>query len=488
MIDLTIEKNRRLYERTMLMIAATALEQLYPEQKMRAEYSVSNGVLIRLPGMYLSSREIRQIEERMRELVREDLPIERITKSRREAISAFEKLGRADKVSLLASREEPATVELSLLEKHLDDFYGELLPSTGCCPVFALLENTPGFVLQLPNATSKDCPAPFVCYPKHLRVFAESADWCRIMEVNNTSDIARMMETGRMREFIRVNEALQDRTIGDIAQSIVFSGSKIVLVAGPSSSGKTTFAARLGFHLRMLGRTFLRVSMDDYYRNRVDIAPEADGTVDLEALSALDVALLQDQLQRLSQGEEVEIPRFNFKTQRREPKGVPTQLGPNQILILEGIHGLNPEISRGLDRAYRVFISALTCLNLDDHNRIRTTEVRLLRRMVRDYHFRGTSPGDTLAMWQSVRNGEDRWIFPYQELADSVFNSALHYELPVLKNAVFNELKALAPTPTLDRLIRVLENTPDFNPEMMDEIPPLSLLREFIGGCTVEKV
>jgi len=268
---------------------------------------------------------------------------------------------------------------------------------------------------------------------------------------------------------------------------------RIVLVAGPSSSGKTTFSGRLAVHLQVLGRHARVISLDNYYRNRDELPVEADGTIDLEALHTIDVPLLRQQLAALLGGESVEVPEFDFVTARRKERGMPLSLGEKDVLIIEGIHGLNPALCEGLpaEAIHRVFVSALTCINLDDHNRIRTTDVRLLRRIVRDNQFRGTLPAETLAMWPSVRRGEEKWIFPYQEQADSVFNTALHYELPILKHFASALLEDIPPENphyhVARRLSKTLHYFPEIDPAILDEVPPLSLLREFVGGSTMEK-
>lgn len=316
MFDLTLDTERRAYERTVRITALTALNRLFPGQKVRMEYSVSSGIFIRLPGRYLTQTELTALEEEMRAVVAQDLPIETAQWSRADAIAWFGSHGREDLTALLRTlRTESVTV--TGCDGLWDECYGETGTSTGCAPVFTLVGNFPGFVLQLPNADYQDRPAPFACRPKHLNVFAQSASWCGIMGVNNAADIAALMEHRKMREFIRVNEALHDSSIDEIARAITAGGKRVVLVAGPSSSGKTTFAARLGIHLRVQGRPFVRVSMDDYYLDRDAIAPGPDGKVDLEALDTLDVPLLREQLQALVRGEEVEIPRFNFKAGKR---------------------------------------------------------------------------------------------------------------------------------------------------------------------------
>ena len=301
-----------------------------------------------------------------------------------------------------------------------------------------------------------------------------------------------MIENGSLRNFIRVNEALHETAIDEIARKIHEQNKHVALVAGPSASGKTTFAARLAVHLQMYGHPSRRISMDDFFINRDDLPIQLDGTRDFETIEALDVKLLADSITGLLNGEEVFMPGYDFESGEKDYLTPPTRLEPGEIIILEGIHGLNPKIIEMLpaDEIYRIFASALTCLNLDDHNRIRTTDVRLLRRIVRDQQFRGYAPEGTLGMWPSVRRGEEKYIFKYQENADSMFNTALHYELPILKLFAYKLLKDV-PVDSANyllarRLIKALNYLPDVDHSLLDEIPPLSLLREFIGGSTFE--
>ena len=494
LVPLTLrdEEGRRIYERSVRFVMLLALRRLYPGQQVRIEFSVGGGVLVRLPGRQLTAAEVAVIETEMRRIVAENLPFERQVWPLEKAIDYFERDGQTDKAALLRTRPFPQIVMYGCGGMWAY-FYGAMTPSTGYVPVFALTHREATFVLRLPTNQRPDCPAPYIDRPKHMAVFSQSAKWCEILGVVNAPDVTRMVREKRLRSFIRVNEALHDKAIADIAELIVSRGRRIVLVAGPSSSGKTTFTGRLAVHLQALGKRPAVVSMDNYYRNRDDLPVREDGTIDLEALNTLDVDLLQEQLMRLLAGETVEVPRFNFTTGTREEKGVPLTLEKDQPVLMEGIHGLNPELSDHLPQEliHRVFVSALTCLNLDDHNRIRTTDVRLLRRIVRDMQFRGTPPEETLAMWDSVRAGEETWIFPHQEQADSVFNTALHYELPVLKHIAYDMLAAVSPEHPCAimarRLRKVLNYFPDIDPEVLDEIPPLSLLREFIGGCTIDK-
>ena len=491
-LTLRDDEGRRIYERSLRFVMLLALRRTQPGRQVRIEYSVGHGVFVRLPGAALTPEQVAQTERTMRELTAQNLPFEKKTWQKEDAVQYFAADGQEDKVALLRYR------PFSFFRMYgcggmWEYFYGAMAPSTGCVSVFALHPHEGGFVLLLPTAEQPDAPAAYIDRPKHLQVFSQSARWCEILSVLNAADLNDLMARRQMRAFIRVNEALHDKAIAAIADQIVAGGKRIVLVAGPSSSGKTTFAGRLGIHLRVLGRRAVQVSLDNYYLDRDTLPREADGSVDLEDVQAIDVPLLREHLTRLLAGEEVEIPRFSFQTARREERGVPLRLLPGQTLIIEGIHGLNPALSEHLPQEviHRIFVSALTCIDLDDHNRIRTTDVRLLRRIVRDHQFRGTSPEDTLRMWPSVRRGEEKWIFPYQELADSVFNTALHYELSVLKRYAFDLLRQVTPGTMEDvmsqRLRKVLHYFPEIDPALLDEIPPLSLLREFIGGSTMDK-
>ncbi len=491
-LTLEHEEGRRIYERSLRFVMLLALKHLFPYEQVRIEYSVGYGVFVRLPGRNLHRQDIVRIENEMRRLIDLDLPFEKKRWTREDAIDYFAEEQQPDKVELLERRRAPYFTMYSI-DGMWEYFYGSMVPSTGFVRVFTLFELRGGFVLQLPAGKDFDHAAPYLYRPKHLDIFNQSARWCNILGIRNVSDVSEMIEHRGLRNFIRVNEALHERALSDIAVKISQQYRHVVLVAGPSSSGKTTFAGRLAVHLQVNGHPSRRISMDDFYLDRDQIQPGEDGTVDLESLEAMDLDLMKEKIGALLAGESVQMPTFNFSTGKREYVTEPITLRTDEILILEGIQGLNPLVS-GLfpaEEVYRIFVSALTCLNLDDHNRIRTTDVRLLRRVVRDYLFRGTPPEETLAMWPSVRAGEEKWIFPYQENADSMFNTALHYELPVLKSFVYDLLLAVPETSPnyllARRLIKTLNYLPDVPRELLDEIPPLSLLREFIGGCTLEE-
>ena len=491
-LTLEHEEGRRIYERSLRFVMLLALRHLYPYQQVRIEYSVGYGVFVRLPGIELHRQDIVRIENEMRRIVDLDLEFTRKQWTREDAINYFKELNQPDKVELLSRRPVP-TFTMYSIDGMWEYFYGAMTVSTGYVPVFTLFELRGGFVLQLPAGSDFDHAAPYIYRPKHLEVFSQSAHWCEILGVTNVSDVSAMIENKSLRNFIRVNESLHASAINDIARKIHEQNKHIVLVAGPSASGKTTFSARLAVHLQMFGHPSRRISMDDFFINREDLPVQLDGTRDFETIEALDVDLLANSIIGLLNGEEVFMPGYDFESGRKDYLTPPTSLLPGEIIILEGIHGLNPQVSERLpaDEIYRVFASALTCLNLDDHNRIRTTDVRLLRRIVRDQQFRGYAPEATLSIWPSVRRGEEKYIFAYQENADSMFNTALHYELPILKLYAYQLLKDVpsdSPNYLLARrLIKALNYLPDVDPAIQNEIPPLSLLREFIGGCTFDE-
>ncbi len=492
-LTLRDEEGRRIYERSLRFVVLLALRRVLPGQRVRVEYSVGGGVFLCTPGHTLTREECARVEEEMRSIVAANLPFDKREWSLDDAIAYFAGKGQTDKVELLRRRPFPFFM-MYACDGMWEYFYGAMVPSTGYVPVWGLtFLPERGLVFRLPTAEHPDHAAAYIDRPKHVRVFDQSAAWCSILGVSNAPDLSRLVEKKQLRRFIRVNEALQDKAIAEIADTIAQKGKRIVLIAGPSSSGKTTFAGRLAVQLRVLGFRPIQISLDNYYRNRDELPLEPDGTVDLEGLHTIDTALFQQQMVQLLEGETVEMPEFSFKKQKREPHGTPLTLMPGQPIIIEGIHGLNPELSADMPQEviHRIFVSALTCINLDDHNRIRTTDVRLLRRIVRDMNFRGTTPEETLAMWPSVRRGEETWIFPYQERADSMLNSALHYELPVLRLFAYQLLKKIPPENpdylTARRLVKILNYFPDISRDVLDEIPPLSLLREFIGGCTIDK-
>ena len=484
------EEGRRIYERTLRFVLLLAMRRVMPQSALRIEHSLGYGVYARLLEGEMDAEKAAAIQNEMRRIVRENLPFQKEIWTREEAIRYFSADGDMDKARLLSYRPY-RHFTVYRCGGMAEYFYGAMLPSTGYVPHFELIFHAPGMVLQMPAPTAPDTPAPFVPRPKHLNVFRQSNEWCGILKVQNAADLNDLTVSGRLPDFIRVNEALHDKALAEMADAITRQGAKAIFVAGPSSSGKTTFSNRLCIHLRVLGLHPILISLDDFFLDVDQLPLEDDGKPDLESLSALDIELLRDCLKKLLSGEEAQMPLFDFTTHKRKKDRYPLRLSENEMLVIEGIHGLNPLLHEGFDPHLiaRVYISELTCMNLDHHNRIRTTDARLLRRIVRDHQFRNTPPQQTLALWKNVRKGEEKWIFPFQEEADYMFNSALHYELPVLKRSVYELLKKIPKEDEnylmAQRVIKILNYILPAPEEAMREIPPLSLLREFIGGCTL---
>ena len=483
------DEGRRIYERSLRFLMLMAARHIWKGQRIRIEHSLGYGLYVTVIDHSVTSEETHALEREMRRLCRENLPYTEERWSRTRAIEYFKSQKQHDKVRLLSYRPYQH-IYMYTCQDMCEYFYGIMLPSTGYTKVFGIKLNKPGFILQMPKPAQPDRISAAARMPKHLETFKESNEWCRILHCTDVSDLNDMILNGELRTFIRVNEALQDKSVAHIADGINKKHSRAVFIAGPSSSGKTTFANRLGVHLRVLGLTPLLISLDDFYRPRKDIPRLEDGGYDFEHLHAINVEKFHSCIQALLNGESVKLPNYSFGSGSTESYSPPIRLLDDQILIIEGIHALNPEINSCFDQSAisKIYISELTCLNLDDHNRIRTTDARLLRRIVRDYQFRGTLPNDTLTMWPNVRAGEERWIFPYQEKVDYVFNSVLHYELPILKRRIFDVLRAVTPDQKdylmAQRLKNLLQYFLEAPEDSEAEVPPLSILREFIGGNT----
>ena len=480
------EEGRRIYERTLQFIFLAAAHRLYPGERVRIRHSFGQGLYIDLPKLTVTLAMVSRLEAEMRAIVEANLPIERVTVSKEDAEAYFADSGQADRLRILKYRKFNHFT-LYKIDDLEDYFYGEMTPSTGYIQVFALHEYAPGIILQQPDVKNPSRPAPFLDLPMLIRTYSETAEWNAILNCENAADLNEMILNRRLREFIRVNEALQERKIQRIADAFIESGARLLLIAGPSSSGKTTFSHRMSIALRVQGLRPVKISLDDYYLDRDKIPREPDGSVDLERIETLDIDLLCDHLDRLLQGETVQVPEFDFREGKRTERTHAFYVEPDQPIIIEGIHGLNDRLTATVPRRlkFKVYISALTMLNLDDHNRIRTTDARLLRRIVRDSQFRGTSPEATMEMWPSVRRGEEKYIVPFQEEADVMFNSTLSYELPIMKKYAYPALLAITPDSphyTLaQRLVKFLNYIQTADVE--DEIPVNSILREFIGGC-----
>ena len=479
------EEGMRIYERSLQFIFLTAAHRLYPGERVRIRHSFMNGYYIDMPYLDVTPEIVERLKAEMRAIVDANLPIRRRKLSVEEAKTYFAETGQLDRLRILNYRKVPSFTLYCI--DGLDDYlYGEMAVNTGVIRVFDLIPCGGGILLQRPDLEHPDRPARFVQSPNLLHTYSEAAEWHAILNCENVADLNDMIRERKLREFIRVNEALQERRIERIADQFIASGARLLLIAGPSSSGKTTFSHRLSIALRVHGLKPVKVSLDDYYINKDTLPREPDGSIDLERIETLDIDLLCQHLTRLLAGETVELPRYDFLTGKRMAETHPLTVESGQPIIIEGIHGLNDRLTASVpdDLKFRVYISPLTMLNLDDHNRIRTTDARLLRRIVRDYQFRGTPPEETMAMWASVRRGEEAYIFPYQEEADAMFNSSLAYELPVMKKYVYPVLRAVEPTSPqytmARRLVKFLNYI--YTEDVEDEIPLNSILREFIGG------
>ncbi len=477
------------YKRSATLLMLKAIDDVMNHSRdfqVRVMYSISNGYYCEIEGLSegVSQDLLYSIKRRMKELVWADLPIQKESVSTDIAIRRFAAQGMEDKVRLFQYRRVSAA-NLYRIEHYEDYHYGYMVPSTGYIKCFDLILYSAGFVLQMPTMEEPDTLAPFEAAKKLFKVLKESEDWSTMLGVDTVGALNDVIADGGIGDLMLVQEALQEKKIAEIAERIERERKKIVLIAGPSSSGKTTFSHRLSIQLRAYGMHPHPIALDDYFVNREQTPKDADGRYDFECLEAIDMKQFNEDMSRLLSGERVELPRFNFHTGRREYKGDYTQLDTGDVLVIEGIHGLNPKMTDQLpeESKFKIYISALTSLNIDQHNRISTTDGRLIRRIVRDSRTRGNSAQATISMWNSVRRGEEHYIFPYQEQADVMFNSALLYELSVIKQYAEPLLFAIphdaAEYQEAKRLLKFLDYFLAVSPEA---VPNNSILREFVGG------
>jgi uridine kinase len=485
-VDLGSAAGIGMYRKSLCFLLSLAARKVMPGKRLVIGHSLGQGYFYYFDGLdEVPADTLQRIEAAMREIVAQDRPIRSMRMSYVDGVRYFESHDQPDTLLLLRNRNQPE-ISVNSCDGFLDLEHGPLVPSTGILSVFAIKPWPPGFLLRFPPPETPCALGPFEENPVVFSIYREYKNWGKILRVGSVGSLNELIGGGKIQEFIQVAETLQDKKIAEIADRInsLRDTVRIVLIAGPSSSGKTTFSKRLMIHLRVVGRNPITISLDDYYRNHGDTPAGENGSPDFEALGALDVPLLNEHLLRLLAGEEVEIPSFDFMTGNRKPRGKSLRLPERALLILEGIHGLNDALTPLVERArkYKLYVSALTQLNLDDHNRISTTDNRLVRRIVRDNKFRGHSALQTIRMWPSVRRGEDRNIFPYQNSADSAFNSALDYELAVLKVYAGPLLSSVTPdVPEYQEARSLLSFLDNFAPLHDRWVPPTSILREFIG-------
>ena len=480
----------RIYRRSLTFLLEAAFSALFPKAILLIDHSVASG------GYYchvhgrdpLTEQELANLETEMRRMLDANLPFVRQEVTLAEAIAHFEAQGYQDKVRLFAHRRKPY-VTLYRLGEHLDYHHGYMVPATGYLKWFALAGSNGGFSLRFPRRQNPTAFSPLEDFPKLLAAFRQYGGWLERLGTDSVGALNDAIHAGRARELILVSEALHEQHIAALASQIAERGdARLVLIAGPSSSGKTTFSRRLAVQLLARGLSPFALEMDNYFVDRDDTPKDENGEFDFETIEALNLKLLGEQLEILLAGQEVQIPRYNFRLGKSEPGDV-MRLRPGQLIILEGIHGLNPRlIPASLARqSFRLYASALTQLNLDRHNRVSTTDTRLIRRIVRDARERGYSAAQTISRWESVRRGEKRHIFPYQENTDVMFNSALAYEMSVLRPLAEPLLRQVAPhTPEFIETKRLLAFLEWFLPLESDLVPDNSILREFIGGSILK--
>ena len=489
-LDMHSASGIRAYTRSLFFVLCKAAHELWKDCKVVIDIPISNGYYVNLQlGRTVTPDDVNDLRQRMQQLIDAKLPIHRFESTTEEAIEMFRQEGSMSKVKLLESSGRLYTTYYDL-DGYKDYYYGTLLTNTGQIYLFGLEYYFDGILLRLPTAQDPSKLGAFIRQDKMFEIFKEHHRWQDILGLRTVGDLNKAIEGGRANELIQLSEALQEKKIAQIADEIAKRKTvKMVLIAGPSSSGKTTTCKRLSIQLAVNGIYPVGISLDDYFLDRDKTPRDEDGEYDFEHLHALNIPLLNEQMNALFRGEEIELPRYNFQKGKSEMSGKKLKLKGNEVLILEGIHALNPELTAQIpnEQIFRVYASALTTILLDNHNYIPTTDNRLLRRIIRDHKYRGVNALGSIRRWASVRKGENRWIFPYQENADAIFNSAMLFELAVIKqqaepllDQVPENCEEYAEAYRLLKFLRYIKPIPE------DQIPPTSLLREFLGGSSFE--
>ncbi len=487
--DMGTRAGTQAYYRSLIFLLYRAVKSLYPEDTLIVDHSISKGLYCHFKNQHiLTDEQVKSIEQRMHEIVEQDEPFVRHTYPVQKAIRLFREIGEMDKVRLLENIPR-RRVNVYSFGPFFNYFFGPLVPRAGYLKYFRLTNYPPGFVLLYPHYSVPMEIPELEDQPKLFSIFQEHEKWGSILEVEDVGQLNQIIVQGDISEFIKIAEALHGKKIDDVAEKIneEKDNRKIILIAGPSSSGKTTFSKRLYIQLRVFGLKPVALSLDDYFKNRSDSPRDENGNYDFECLDAIDVELFNEHLLRLLDGQAIEIPRFDFTSGERKYGGRRLKLGDAGLVIIEGIHGLNDALTPSIppDLKQKIYVSALTHLNIDNHNRIPTTDTRLLRRIVRDARFRSHTAQETISRWHSVREGEERFIFPFQEQANFMFNSALVYELSILKRYAETLLRQIPRSEKeYSEARRLLKFLSYFRGISQREVPPTSILREFIGGSS----
>lgn len=475
---------KKVYTRTACFLIFLAIRKLWPDGIAKISCTMGNSVYISVQDC--NGFSIDSLNDQMLRYIREDFPLIRRRIPMGEAISQYQRNNQLDKAELLQWYDSEYFDEY-YYKDFSDYFFGEMLPSSGYLTVWNILPAQGGFILLYPDDLAPNQSTEFKDSPNFFSVFAEGEHWGTLMECGTVAELNKKTQSGKIRELIRVNEALHEKRFSQIADMVCQRNARVVMLAGPSSSGKTTSANRLATQLRVHGKKPILMSLDDYYIDRDKILPGPDGKLDFEHINTLDTDLFRSNISDLLAGRETALPSFNFLTGKREWSGQLLKLEGNSVIIVEGIHGLNPQMvpkDVAENEIFKLYVSPLLPLNLDNHNRIPTSYLRLLRRIVRDYETRGSSVQRTISMWESVQQGEKQWIFPYQENADVIFNSSTLYELAVLKKHIFPLLTQITPEDSCYDEVRSIVKILNYilEADVDDEIPPTSIVREFIGG------
>ena len=487
-LDLLTPSGIRTYTRSLFLVLCKAVHDLYPTSSVVIDIPVSNGYYCNLQlGHEITTEDVDRIRTRMQEIIDAKMPIQRYETTTEEAVKMFTELGDIQKAKLLRSSGSLYCVYY-VLDDYKDYYYGSMLTNTAQLHLFGLEPYFDGVLLRIPSVQDPSKLGELIRQDKMFEVFKEHHKWQSILGIKTVGDFNEAVKNGQATDLINVSEALQEKKISQIADTIAGRKEiKVVLIAGPSSSGKTTFCKRLSVQLLASGVKPVQISLDDYFVNRETTPKDENGEYDYESIYALNIPLINEQFNALFRGEEVELPKYNFQTGKSEKSGEKLHLGENNILLVEGIHALNPILTEQIadDKKFKIYASALTTILLDDHNYIPTTDNRLLRRIVRDYKYRGCSAQETIHRWPSVRAGENKWIFPYQEQADVMFNTALLFELAVIKPQAEEVLEQVPENcEEYAEAYRLRKFLKYFAPLPFRNLPPTSSLREFLGGSS----